>query len=109
MRAARGTLSPLSRALATGLVFLSVNLQLKLRALGTGSVARDLASRWESETWIRWSLSKPRSTVTSVPNGSARERERSPRKQGPQQPGPEQDPGNRNQSPGRACQEECTP
>lgn len=45
MRATQGTLSPLSRALAAGLVFLSVNLQLKLRALGTGSAARDLASR----------------------------------------------------------------
>lgn len=109
MRAARGTLSPLSRALANGLVFLSANLRLKLRALGTGSAARDLASRWESETRIRWSLSKPRSAVTSVLNGSARGRERSPREQGLQWPGPEQDPGNRNQSPGRACQEEYNP
>lgn len=58
-RAARGTLSLLSRALAAGLVFLSVNLRLKLRALGTGSAARDLASRWESKTRIRWSLFKP--------------------------------------------------
>lgn len=45
MRATQGTLSPLSRALAAGLVFLSVNPQLNLRALGTGSAARDLASR----------------------------------------------------------------